>query len=160
LRSPWCIYSSHPHVLANVTNAAPVQVTVEIHHAALSSLPRPLRLRPPGSALLASPGCHKFHLDQQRPPTYPSDWLLLSRATGLAPVTTAKMTSTITLGASGRGISPCRPRKDTGGRPHHHPYDYSAFLMQTSTPRYSSKYNNHSRNDTFCQQPNTIRAGS
>src|SRR2546429_614072 len=30
------------------------QATIEIHHAALSSLPRPLRLRPPGSALLAS----------------------------------------------------------------------------------------------------------
>src|SRR5271154_2827762 len=36
------------HVLANVANAAPSQATVEIHHAALSSLPQPLRLRPPG----------------------------------------------------------------------------------------------------------------
>src|SRR5947207_10400791 len=29
------------HVLANVANAAPSQATVEIHHAALSSLPQP-----------------------------------------------------------------------------------------------------------------------
>ena len=35
------------------------------------------------------------------PPTYPSDWLLLSRPTGLAPMVTAKMASTITLGPPG-----------------------------------------------------------
>ena len=33
------------HVLANVANAAPSQATVEIHHAALSSLPQPRGLR-------------------------------------------------------------------------------------------------------------------
>ena len=47
------------HVLANVANAATSQATVEIHRAALSSLPRPLRLPPLG--------CHRFHLDRNVP---------------------------------------------------------------------------------------------
>jgi hypothetical protein len=102
------------------------QATVEIHHAALSSLPSRSDCAPRVS-IASFPGLPQVSPRPQRPPTYPSDWLLRSRATGVALVMTAKMTSVITLGASGRGISPCRPRKDTGGRPYHHPYDYSVF---------------------------------
>jgi hypothetical protein len=47
------------HVLATLLMHLRWQATVDIHHAALSFLPRPLL----GSAFLASPGCHLFHLD-------------------------------------------------------------------------------------------------
>jgi hypothetical protein len=48
LPSPLVYMFVSSHVLADVANAAPSQATVEIHHTALSSLPQPLRLRPPG----------------------------------------------------------------------------------------------------------------
>ena len=54
------------HVLANVANAAPSQATVEIHHAALSSLPQPLRL-PPRVSIASFPGVQQFHLDRNVP---------------------------------------------------------------------------------------------
>jgi hypothetical protein len=71
---------SSPTLLMQLRSLA----SVEIHHAALSSLPQLL-------------------------PTYPSDWLLLPRPTGLALMTTAIMQE-----LPRKASLPCRPQKDTG----------------------------------------------
>ena len=61
----WCIYPSHPTSPPTLLMQFQSQATVDIYHAALSLHPRPLRLRLPVSAFLASPVSHAtgFHLD-------------------------------------------------------------------------------------------------
>jgi hypothetical protein len=45
-RALWVIYSSHPTPSPTLLMHSLAQAAVDIHHAALSLLPRPLRLRP------------------------------------------------------------------------------------------------------------------
>jgi hypothetical protein len=117
------------HVLAHVANAAPSQATVEIHHAALSSLPQPLRL-PPRVSIASFPRVQQVSPRPQHPPTYPNDWLVLPRPTGLALMTTAKMMSTITLRPAGEASLHASRAKTTGGRLYHYLYYYLPFRRQ------------------------------
>src|SRR2546423_189241 len=59
------------HVLANVANAAPSQATVEITTPLCLLFLSRSDCPPPGSALLASPECNRFHLDRNVPPYTP-----------------------------------------------------------------------------------------
>jgi hypothetical protein len=107
LPSNWCVYVFvSSHVLANVTtcNAAPFAGCRRGPRRRLSSL-RCSRPRLPGQHLLASPGCHRVYFDVNVPQRTSSDWLLLTRPTGLASMTTAKMTLTIRL-RTGRAKTP------------------------------------------------------
>ena len=63
-RASRSIYSSHPTSLPTLLMHLPSQVSVDIHHAVFS----PLSSAPPlGSVFLASPGCHRSHLDLDGP---------------------------------------------------------------------------------------------
>jgi len=89
------------HVLANVANAAPVAGYPSKSATLLCLLFLGRSNCPRRGSIAGFPGVPHLSLRHQRPPMYPSDWLLLPRPTGLAPMTSAKMTSTIRLGPPG-----------------------------------------------------------
>jgi hypothetical protein len=91
LRSPWCIYSSHPTSSPTLTNAAPVP-------GLPSKFTTPLCLLFLGRSDCVSPVSVPSFPGRSpvtSTPTNPDDWLTLPPRTGLAPMTTPVMTSNI-----------------------------------------------------------------
>jgi hypothetical protein len=84
----------------------------------------------PRVSIASFPGVQQVSPRPQHPPTYPNDWLLLPRPTGLALMTTAKMTSTITLRPAGEASLHASRAKTTGGRLYHYLYYYFPFRRQ------------------------------
>jgi len=91
-----CLITSSPTLLIQLRS----QAAFETHHAAcLLFLGRSDCA--PRVSIASFPGVPQVSPRPQRPPTYPSDWLLPPRPTGLAPMTTAKLTLAVTLGPPG-----------------------------------------------------------
>lgn len=111
------------HVLANAANTAPVPGYRRDPPRCFVFSSSAAPTAPPRSALLASPGSHQFHLNRKVPQRTPVIGSYYADDDGENDVDDY-------AGASGRGISPCRPRKDTEGRPYYHPHDYSLFRRQ------------------------------
>jgi hypothetical protein len=64
---PWLYIFVTSHVLAHVANAPPVAAYPRYPPRRFVSFPSAAPTAPPGSAFLASPGCHRGHLDLDEP---------------------------------------------------------------------------------------------
>jgi hypothetical protein len=128
---PLVYNSSHPTSSSTLVMQLRSQATVEIHYAALSSLPRPLP-PPPRVSIASFPGgCHRFHLDRNVPnisqlltPTTPSN--------RPGADDDCKTTSAIRLGLWARYLS-MQVAERYWGRPYHRPHDYSILSAPMQT---------------------------
>jgi len=124
------IYSSRPTSSPTLLMHLLSQATVDIHHAALSLLPRLLRLRAPLASIPSFPRGTTGFTSTSTNPNVPK--LLVLTTPSNRPGADGDGGGDVDdyAEASGQGISPYRPRKDTEGRPYHHPHDYSPFRRQ------------------------------
>lgn len=95
------------HVLAHVANAPPVAAYPRYPPRRFVSFPSAAPTAPPGSAFLASPGCHRGHLDLNEP--QPLAYTTLSNRPGADD--DADDDASCQLRHSVLGSSPCSARE-------------------------------------------------
>jgi hypothetical protein len=106
---PWVYIFVTSHVLAHVANAPPVAAYPRYPPRRFIFCPSAAPTAPPGSAFLASPGCHRGHLDLDEP--QPLADTTLSNRPGADD--DADDNASCQLRYSVLGFSPCSARKVT-----------------------------------------------